>query len=325
MEKAGLNPCYLGYGKFDLRNLFKLVRIIKTEKADIIHAHGYGACTWGRIAGILLNVPVVVHERCNTREVPLFQRPVEKILGKFTKYAYAVSASSRDFCIKKRYMKPDAVEVLYNGMMMNDVPGPDPAWEEKFRLENGAGKDVLLLGVVGRLESHKGHIDAFKALEIIRKDVAGKVMMWVAGDGMFADELKAYVEGNGLQDAVKFLGFRTDVRKIIRCFDIQLFPSHMEGTPNTLYEALAAGNAIVASTADGQGEILEDGKTALMFEPGDAVSMASHVVRLWNDREFMQVLRKNALKRSADFDGKNTIEKMQDLYVKIIEEKNKRT
>ena len=320
MEQSGLNPLYLGYGKYDPRNLIKLLRIINEEKVDIIHAHGYGACTWGRIAGLLKNVPVIVHERCNTRETPFFQRPVEWFLGKFTKYALAVSVSSRDFCIKKRFMKPDAVQVLYNGIMMKDVPPPDPEFERKFRNQNGAGESIFLLGIVGRLESHKGHIDAFKALEIVSKKHKN-VMLWVIGDGSFEDDLKNWVRDHHLEEAVKFFGFRSDVRKIIRCFDAQLFPSHMEGTPNTLYEAMAVGNAIIASTADGQGEILEDGKTALMFEPGDYKKMAEHIVCLIENNELAARLGNNALKRSVDFDGSKTIEAMQNLYLRIMEEK----
>src|SRR3989339_1299431 len=62
---AGITPLYLGYGKFDPRNLLKLMQIVSSEKVDIIHAHGYGACLWGRIAGMLMGKPVIVHERCN--------------------------------------------------------------------------------------------------------------------------------------------------------------------------------------------------------------------------------------------------------------------
>ena len=121
MAMSGLSIMYLGYGKMDPRNLFKLLRIIRDEKVDLIHAHGYGACTWGRLAGLIRKIPVIVHERCNTHTVPLYQRPVEWMLGKSTKLALAVSESSREFCINGRFLKPDAVKVLYHGIMMDDV------------------------------------------------------------------------------------------------------------------------------------------------------------------------------------------------------------
>ena len=54
LRAAGIEPLYLGYGKLDPRNLFRLIDLLRREHVDIIHAHGYGACTWGRIAGVLM-------------------------------------------------------------------------------------------------------------------------------------------------------------------------------------------------------------------------------------------------------------------------------
>lgn len=320
MEQAGLRPLYLGYGKFDPRNLSRLLRIIRDEKVDIIHAHGYGACTWGRIAGLMKGIPVIVHERCNTWAVPLYQRPVEWLLGRFTRYALAVSKSTREFCIRKRYLRPEAVEVLYNGILMEDMPQAEAEWIRSLRKEQGVGPDDVVVGIVGRLESHKGHIDAFRALQEVRREIRS-VRVWVVGDGTYSEVLRQWVRDNRLDSAVSFLGFRKDARQVIQAFDIQLFPSHMEGTPNTLYEALAAGNAIVASTADGQGEILEDGITALLFQPGDAAAMAAQLVKLVRDPQLVAFLRRNAAARSGDFDGRKTIAAMQAQYERIIAEK----
>jgi glycosyltransferase involved in cell wall biosynthesis len=96
----------------------------------------------------------------------------------------------------------------------------------------------------------------------------------------------------------------------------------MEGTPNTLYEALAVGNAVVASTADGQGEILTDGQTALMFEPGDVSRMNEQLQRVLSDNALRGELEQAAHTLSADFDGHRTIETMQNTYQTIMAERN---
>lgn len=313
MERLGVSPLYLGYGKFDIRNLTSLLKLLKDEKVDIIHAHGYGACTWGRIAGLIKGIPVIVHERCNTLEVPLYQRPVEWILGKSTKLALAVSESSRQFCIDKRYMSPDTVKVLYHGILMKDVPAVDEQWKCHLRTEVGAKASDRVVGVVGRLESHKGHIDAFKALErILVRDKS--VVIWVVGDGTYADTLKEWVTAHDLDQNVKFLGFRRDARGVIQCFDVHLFPSHMEGTPNTLYEAMAVGNPIVASTTDGQGEVLTDEQDALLFEPGDDEKMTELLLQVLNDKAVEDKLRAASKKLSEKFDGNNAIRQMEEYY-----------
>ena len=60
--KVGIQPFYLGYGKLDPRNLFALMKLVRREKVDLIHAHGYGACMWGRLSGLMFRIPVIVHE-----------------------------------------------------------------------------------------------------------------------------------------------------------------------------------------------------------------------------------------------------------------------
>ncbi|MFN2351803.1 MAG: glycosyltransferase [Kiritimatiellia bacterium] len=320
MRAAGINPLFLGYGKMDPRNLTALIRLLRREKIDIIHAHGYGACTWGRLAGHLLSIPVIVHERCNYGKVPIYQQPLERLLGPRTRYALAVSESVSRFCIEKRHIPATAVEVLYHGIMLRDVPAADPDWLKRLRAEQGAAPDDIVMGIVGRLEPHKGHADAFQALARLgRRDL----QLWIVGDGGHLDHLRRLAGDMGIERQVVFLGFRPDARQVIQAFDLQLFPSHMEGTPNTLYEALAAGNAMIASTADGQGEILEDGTTALLFTPGDNQAMAAKIEQLLNNRQLQATLRANARRKAPEFDGARTIDRLQGLYLRIMQERRK--
>ncbi len=317
LRAAGIEPLYLGYGKLDPRNLFKLMAILRRERVDMIQAHGYGACTWGRIAGALMRIPVIVHERCNYHTVPVCQRPVEWVLGRFTRYAFAVSESTRRFTIQKRFIPASIVKTLYSGIPLETIRRASPEWIAQFRREHGRGPSDKILGIVGRLESHKGHIDAFKALQSILKE-RSDVYLWIIGNGIYEDTLRRWAAEHGMNERIQFLGYIDNVVNAIQCLDVQIFPSHKEGTPNTLYESMAVGNAAVASTADGQGEILEDGKTALMFAPGDHEAMARQILRALNDTALADSLRRNALARIKDFDMKRTIETMQDTYEAIL-------
>lgn len=313
---SGIKPFYLGYGKLDPRNLLKLMRLVKSEKVDIIHAHGYGACLWGRLAGKIMGKAVIVHEHCNYGTVPLFQRPVEWVLGLGTKYSFAVSESTRQFTVEKRYIPESVVKVLYSGIPLDGVKKADPAWVTAFRKEQGIQPGDKVLGVVGRLESHKGHIDSFKALQLILKEIP-RVYLWIVGDGRYQDVLRQWVSDNKMEANIRFLGYRADVLNVIQCFDVQLFPSHQEGTPSTLFEAMTVGTAPVASTADGQGEILEDGKTALLFEPGDYAKMAALILRVLREDKLRELLARNVQVRIRDFDMKKCIGAMEKVYEEV--------
>jgi len=318
LKAAGINPLYLGYGKLDPRNLFKLMALMRREKVDLIHAHGYGACTWGRIAGLLLRKPVIVHEHCNYGTVPAFQRPVEWALARLTAHAYAVSESTRQFTIEKRYIPARLVETMYSGIPLDQIHKADPAWIQTFRKEQGRLPADKILGVVGRLESHKGHLDAFRALQEMLKE-RSDVYLWVLGNGRYEETLRQWVNDHALADRITFLGYRSDVVKVIQCFDVQLFPSHQEGTPSTLFEGMAVGNACVASTADGQGEILRDGEDALLFEPGDTGALARLTLKLLADPYLTRRLRLGALARIKDFDMKRCLATMEKKYGEVIQ------
>ena len=317
-RKSGIEPLSLGYGKMDPRNLFKLIGILRRERIDILHLHGYGACTWGRLAGHLLGIPAIVHERCNYVTVPWFQRPVEALLGPFTKYAFAVSESTRQFTVHKRHIRDRVVKTLYSGIPMDGIPLIGPEARLAARRARGLDAGHFLLGVVSRLEPHKGHADLLKAFARVRAEIP-QARLWIIGDGYHQAALEQLAAGMGLGDTVAFLGYQADVWPLIQALDIQVFPSHQEGTPNTLYEALAVGNCIVASTADGQGEILSHERESLLYPPGDEEQLARHLLRLHGDPALAARLREHARRRARDFDMKNTIETLKTTYRRIAE------
>jgi glycosyltransferase involved in cell wall biosynthesis len=317
MEQAGIRPFYLGVGKLDPRNLVRLIRLARRERADILHAHGFGSSMWARLAGRTLGLPVIVHGRCNYGTVPWVMRPVERLLGPGTRYALAVSESTRQFTIQKRHIPADRVEVLYNGIPMEEVPRADSAWIRALRTELGAEPGTLVCGIVGRLVSHKGHLDALEAMASIRS-TCPHAQLWIVGDGDFGPTLRAWVERHRAAGWVRFLGFRSDARKVIQAFDVQIFPSHMEGTPNTLYEAMAVGLPAIASRADGQAEILTDGEQALLYDAGDVDALARGLTRLLGDPELRRTLGEGMRALRDRYDGRRTIEALEALYIRIM-------
>lgn len=319
-RRAGIEPLSLGYGKLDPRNLKKLLRICRELRIGILHLHGYGSCTWGRIAARILGIPAIVHERCNYGTVPWFQRPVERLLAPWTDLAFAVSESTRRFTIDKRYLPADKVKLLYSGIPLDRIPPPAPDASARLRAGHGAGDGTFLMGIAGRLEPHKGHADVFEALAAIASADAsalGDWRLWVIGDGYHQAALADRARAVGLADRIEFAGYQSDIWPWIRALDLQIFPSHREGTPNTLYEAMAAGNAILASTADGQGEILTDGKDALLYAPGDTAALRDRLLRLRADPALRAALAAGASGRIRDFDMARTMDTLRQTYLAL--------
>ena len=114
-----------------------------------------------------------------------------------------------------------------------------------------------------RLHDSKGNsylVDA--AAAVVRQRPQAR--FFLVGEGPLLGELQAQAAALGLGDRFVFAGFRSDVAGTLSAFDLGVFPSLWEGTPLTLFEALAMGKPIVATDADGLLDVLADGRDALI-------------------------------------------------------------
>jgi len=100
LQRLGINVISLNKGKFDFSTLPTLVRLIKEEKADIIHLHGYGASNFGLMAAKMTGVKSVVHEHFVDTHMPFYQIPFDFILARLCDAGIAVSHSTKEFMVK---------------------------------------------------------------------------------------------------------------------------------------------------------------------------------------------------------------------------------
>lgn len=320
MIQQNIHPLFLGYGKSNPLNLIKLIFLIRKLKIHIIHAHGFGSCMWARLAQFFLNIEVIVHGRANYGFVPFSMKFIEKVLGPKTKYALAVSESTQMFMHQMRYIPLKNIEVIYNGIPLETIPKITTLKISELRKKYHMPDHAFVVGTVGRVVSHKGHLDVFKALKTLIPNNPN-IYYWVIGDGDYMDTLKTWVHQNDLSRHILLLGFQKNILELIQCLDIQIFPSHMEGTPNTLYEALAVGNCIIACPSDGQGEILTNKDTALIYETGNHQQLAQCIESLFHNKNLIHNLKSKAKIHSLNFDGNATIKKIENLYLKIYQQR----
>ena len=97
LESLGVDIEYLDRGKFDPATLPALLKIIDRKQIDVLHLHGYGATTFGRLAGAIRRLPTILHEHANLTDTPWFQKVADSLLEPYTDIALAVSRSTADF------------------------------------------------------------------------------------------------------------------------------------------------------------------------------------------------------------------------------------
>ena len=314
LETLGVDITYLERSKFDPRTLPALLKIIDRRRIDILHMHGYGATTFGRMAAAMRGIPTVLHEHANLTDTPWFQKIADRSLEPFTDIAIAVSKSTADFVINSRLIPPSKVKVVYLGVPLEEFSRPRSAAEvAEARRELGILDGEFAIGTITRLHESKGNSYLVEAAALVVQE-RPNARFYVVGEGPLLPDLEAQAAACGLGDRFVFAGFRRDVPGTLSAFDLSVFPSLWEGTPLTAFEALAMGKPIVATDADGLLDILTDAHDAVIVPRRDAGALAERII--WAiDRPWERARLSEAARRTGGrYDISLFVRRMERLY-----------
>jgi glycosyltransferase involved in cell wall biosynthesis len=314
LEQYGVDVTYMGRHKFDPRTYPALLRVLREKRADILHMHGYGATTFGRLCAWRLRIPAILHEHANHTTTPWFQRVADRVLAPQTDLAIAVSESTAEFTIRARLMPAERTKVVYLGSPLDEFARPRTVEDTAAaRAALGIAPETIAVGTVTRLMPSKGNEYLVAAVpEIVRAHPAARV--YVAGEGDLRSALEAQARQLGLGGRLVFLGFQRDVAQVLTALDVVVFPSLWEGTPLTAFEALAAGKPIVATDADGLLDILTDRHDALIVPKRNPAALAQGVVELIARPDLAARLGQGARQTGARYDIGVFVRKMERLY-----------
>jgi glycosyltransferase involved in cell wall biosynthesis len=314
LESIGIDITYLHKSKFDPATLPALLKVIDRKQIDILHLHGYGATTFGRLAGGMRRLPTILHEHANLTTTPWFQNAADVLLEPLTDIAIAVSRSTAEFVINARKVPADKVKVVYLGVPLEEFSRVRS--EEEIRAARaalGLTADEFAIGSVTRLHDSKGNSYLLDAARLVLNQ-RPHAKFFLFGEGPLLPELKAQARALGLAERFVFAGFARDVAGVLAAFHLSVFPSLWEGTPLTVFEALAMGKPIVATDADGLLDVLTQGHDAVIVPRRDASSLATAMVRLMDEPATRTRLSGNARETGRRYDIAVFVAKMERLY-----------
>jgi glycosyltransferase involved in cell wall biosynthesis len=314
LEEFGIDVTYLARHKFDPGTYQALLKVLREKQADILHMHGYGATTFGRLCAWRMGIPAILHEHANHGDTPWFQKVADRLLAPHTDLAIAVSASTGQFTTRARLMPPERTKVVYLGAPLDEFARPRSAADvEAARGALGIAPGTTAIGTVTRLMPAKGNKYLVEALPQVLKAHPG-VRCFIIGEGELRPELEAQARELHLGDRLVFAGFARDVAAALSALDLLVFPSLAEGTPLTMFEALAMGKPIVATDADGLIDVLTDRKDALVVPKADAAALANAINLLLDAPELAASLAAAARATGARYDIGAFVRKMERLY-----------
>jgi len=172
-------------------------------------------------------------------------------------------------------------------------PPADATAKRAARDALGIGQDAVLLGCVGRLVGLKNHRLLLGQVAPLARDIPALELVLI-GDGPLGDELRAHAQALGIAGRVHFAGTRDDVDRLLPALDAFVLPSRTEGLSIALLEACAAGLPVVASAVGGNPEIIEDGRTGLLFPDDDGDALLATLRTLLADAPLRDRLGRDA-------------------------------
>lgn len=271
LEAQGIEAQALAIsGKANLVAPLRLARFAKSIGADIMHTHLSTASLWGSFAGKIAHIPVVAEVHA---------------LNSKTCFVYADHIVTCSEGVRQHVLaqgvRPERVEVLYNGLPMSRFEGLRPVADVRGELELAEGTPVI--GVVAHLSEKKGQRFVLGALPRLRERFPRLVCL-LLGEGTMREELERLAEELGVADAVRFLGFRTDAIDLMQAMDVVVLPSvAKEGLGLALVEAGFLRKPTVGTACPGIDEVIEAGETGLLVPPADCGALAEAIGLLLGD------------------------------------------
>lgn len=265
----------------DPRLLRALVRDIRAADVDVVHSHLSTANVSARLAARLTGRPHVTTVHTQPGPTAEDTRAHAAMDGWSSHLSARIVCPSEEIAagVHDRYRVPSARLTVIPNAPAARRPGADfdPG---ALREELLADRPGPLVACIARLQPEKGIADLIEAAAVVAAQVPG-LRVVVAGDGPEADGLRTLAAERG--DVVRLLGPRGDVGDVLACADAFCLPSHHEGVPLSMLEAMEAGLPCVVTAVGGIPDVATDEATALLVAPRDPQALAAALTRALTD------------------------------------------
>lgn len=301
-------------------SIYKLYRLLKSHKFDIIHTHAYSAGTIGRISAFLAGVPVIIsHNHSVYGYYHKYYHFVEWLLSLITDSVICISEVVNRFANEAQRINFRKLITIHNGI--DDVCAVTEKRCFDLRKELGIPIHHSVIGTIAHLEEHKGLeylLEAASLLLALRRDIS----FLIVGEGALKRTLKKLCINLKIEKNVIFAGERSDIPEILFSIDIFVLPSLREGLPLTILEAMACGKPVIATNVGGVSEVVKNGVSGILVPPGDPEAIHGAMIELLGDTEKMNKIGSEGKRIcNENFNSRIMVEKIEDLYDFLVKKK----
>lgn len=286
--------------RFDLGVLPRLRDAVARHSPDIIQTHSVKSHFLVWLSGLWRELPwIAFHHGYTTTNLKM--RAYNQLDRLSLKRASKVVTVSESFArdLQRLGVNRNRISVLHNSIDVSRAADINDSEVRDLRSRLKIADDERVVLAVGRMSREKGHTDLVAAVDHLRRLYPEmRVRTVIVGVGPEQPRIESAIDSFGLGGRVIFAGQVSDVRPYYRMADLLALPSHSEGSPNVLLEAMAAGVPVVATAVGGVPEIITHNDTGLLVEASDPRALA---------REIGNVLVETELARRLAFQARRHV------------------
>jgi glycosyltransferase involved in cell wall biosynthesis len=301
--------------EMDLGAAWRLTRLLKRTRPDVLHAHDPHGVAMAALALSMSTAPVKPR-LVAARRVDFHLRRSALSRWKYRQVDCFICASEaiRRILIADGIPAARAVTV-HEGVDLDRVAAAPPArLHEEFWLPH----DAPIVGNVAALVPHKGQRYLIEAAAAVVRQVPDARFV-IAGEGELRPALERQIKDHRLEKHVLLAGFRPDVLSLHKTFDVFVLSSTTEGLGTSLLDAMACAKPIVATTAGGIPEVVEDGVTGLLVAPKDHEALAAAIVTLLKDAALRRTYGAAGLERvRARYSAERMVRDTLKVYERLV-------
>jgi glycosyltransferase involved in cell wall biosynthesis len=298
------------------RAFLALVRLFRAERPDLVHAHMPLSGVLARLAARCAGVPRIAYT-CHgfwfNNPGPWPRRAagfvLEWLAARVTDVYLTVSQTE---AADARRLHLSARATPVGNGRDPAVFRPDPAARARVRAALAVPQDRVVVIAVSRLVREKGYPELAAAMHAVPA-----AELWVVGEHLASDrgeDMAAVLRDAGLGARLRLLGYREDVAALLAAADIFALPSHFEGLPMSVIEAMLTGLPVVASDISGTRQQVVPGETGLLVPARQVAPLAAALAQLAADPPLRAAMGAAGRTRACDlFDEARVVERTMDL------------
>ncbi len=312
-EERGIPTIWLKMrSAYDPVAFVQVMRLLKRERVNIIHAHSSRDAWLAGAAGKWLRVPVFRTRHLLTRIGGPF------VYARLADRVITVSEGVRQYLISQG-VPPDMIITVPTGINLRRF---DPARTDlaDMRARFGIPREAFAIGIIAVLRNAKGHRFLLRAVKQLVPEFP-QIKLLIAGTGPQEHNIRNLISELGIENQVMMLGHQDDIPSLLKALDVFVLPAREEALGTALIEATAMGVPVIATRVGGIPEVL--GEAGLLFESEDVEALVTHLRTLICSPELAARMRVEGAARAREFYDENLmVRRTEELYLKTVGERS---